>query len=560
MSTSEQYRPLNRGTVIASRYEVEKYLGESLIGSTYVVRHVENHKLIALKFIHIEFAQPDDIERVRKIIKDAKSVNHRNVVRYGKVGEFKGQIFFTQEYFPSKNLRQEMLDKEARNEHFSITEVTEIASEVLQALTAINTAGICHTNLKPENILIRYKTTDQGAKMHREIKIADVVAVAIIGDANIAETPYRAPECWSGGLQFRGTESDVYSMGNILYELLIGKPASGTYLSPTQLRDDLPSEVDTIIDIALSANPSDRYKSPEVMLDNIRTYLSEELVTDNASKKKDRIPMYIGVAVVIVALLAVFNIFFTDSTNDAKNQDWLIKESQMRGLVISKAQKVLVETLGEDDVKLKEKQDKHPDMVYIPQGPVLIGALKREFEYLISGEKDKHLAADGEQAAVVNRLEGYYVDRFEWPNPDTLVLGEEMKPAVGFTQNQAATHCEEQGKRLCTSSEWEKACKGYENYVYSYGDSLDDEVCNYNQYRLGKDKDCKSSYGAFGMSAGPREWTSTPGASETRFLTKGGNLKGIGHNERFYRCAYQSDEYEGYTDKQLSFRCCLSDN
>ena len=144
----------------------------------------------------------------------------------------------------------------------------------MQALIAINNAGICHINLKPENIFIRYKTTDQGAKMHREIKVADVVAVAIIGDANIAETPYRAPECWAGGLQFRGTESDVYSMGNILCELLIGNRLPNV-LSPTQLRDDLPKEVDTIIDIALSPNPSDRYKSPEVMLDNIRTYFQK---------------------------------------------------------------------------------------------------------------------------------------------------------------------------------------------------------------------------------------------------------------------------------------------
>ena len=77
-------------------------MGESLIGPTYVVQQVENHKLIALQFVRHEFAQPDDIERVRKIIKDAKAVNHPNVVRYGKVGEFRGQVFFTQEYFPSK--------------------------------------------------------------------------------------------------------------------------------------------------------------------------------------------------------------------------------------------------------------------------------------------------------------------------------------------------------------------------------------------------------------------------------------------------------------------------
>lgn len=554
MSTSEQYRPLDRGTVIASRYEVEKYLGESLIGPTYVVRHVENHKLIALKFVRHEFAQPDDIERVRKIIKDAKAVNHPNVVRYGKVGEFRGQVFFTQEYFPSKNLRQEMLDKEARNEPFSIREVTEIASEVLQALIAINTAGICHTNLKPENILIRYKTTDQGAKMHREIKIADVVAVAIIGDANIAETPYRAPECWAGGLQFRGTESDVYSMGNILYELLIGKPASGTYLSPTQLRDDLPEEVDTIIDIALSPNPSDRYKSPEVMLDNIRTYFSEELVADAGPVEKDRTPMYLGIVAFIVVLVAIVG-FLNRPDGSAKNQDWLMEEREKRDGIIQEMQSI-IDTLGE--AGLKEKQEMHPGMVYVPKGPVLIGALKREFEFSVSGEKIT-LAADGEHASVVKELEGFYIDRFEYPNPDTFVMGEEYKPEVGFTQKQAQATCEKFGKRLCTAAEWEKSCKGIENYVYSYGDSLDEEVCSYSQYRLGKDQDCKSSYGVYGMSAGPREWTSTSGASGNRFLTKGGAVRGIGHNERSYRCAYQSDEYEGYSDKALSFRCCLSE-
>ena len=117
MSSTEQYRPLERGTVIANKYEIEKYLGESLIGPTYVVRHQESHKLIAIKFIRPEYATAKDLERVRELIRQAKKVNHKNVVRYGKVGEFQGMVFFTQEYFPSKNLRQEMLDKERAMRH-----------------------------------------------------------------------------------------------------------------------------------------------------------------------------------------------------------------------------------------------------------------------------------------------------------------------------------------------------------------------------------------------------------------------------------------------------------
>jgi len=111
-------------------------------------------------------------------------------------------VFFTQEYFPSKNLRQEMLDKEARNENFSIADVVEIASEVLQALSAIHESEIYHTNLKPENILIRYKTQDHGAKVLREIKITDIMTASILGDENIKPSPYRFLECWEGGLNY----------------------------------------------------------------------------------------------------------------------------------------------------------------------------------------------------------------------------------------------------------------------------------------------------------------------------------------------------------------------
>ena len=93
MSSTEQYRPLERGTVIANKYEIEKYLGESLIGPTYVVRHQESHKLIAIKFIRPEYNTTQ--ERVRELIRQAKRVNHKNVVRYGKVGEFQGQVFYT---------------------------------------------------------------------------------------------------------------------------------------------------------------------------------------------------------------------------------------------------------------------------------------------------------------------------------------------------------------------------------------------------------------------------------------------------------------------------------
>lgn len=562
MSSSEQYRPLERGTVVASKYQIEKYLGESLIGPTYVVRHQQSEKLIAIKFIRPEYNA--SIERVQELIRQAKKVNHKNVVRYGKVGEYKGLIFFTQEYFPSTNLRQEMLDKEARNENFSIADVVEIASEVLQALSAIHASEIYHTNLKPENILIRYRTQEHGAKMFRDIKITDIVTAAILGDENIKPSPYRSPECWDGGLDYRGPQSDVYSIGQVLYELLIGKPARGTYFAPTSLRDDLNDRIDGIIEIALSPSPQDRYSSPEIMLNQIRTYFSEEFLQATQTEAVDnQIPLYIGGGIVAAVAIMAMVLF---GGSESKYELALVEDQKLRTAVQNEAE---ASEPGGTELKKLQQRYQEDGMVFIPEGPTLIGALSQEYELVVGDSKgtestrpkkssDRTWAARSESGATKVTVKGFYIDQFEWNNPTVIDPDFPQTPTTKVSHAQAQALCESVGKRLCTATEWEKACKGWENNIFSYGDEYDDNHCLVNgEYIFSSDKDCYSSYSVFGMSAGPREWTDTiPRGKANEVVIKGGGYKMT--DERTQRCSYSHSMKAEWADDDLSFRCCRS--
>ena len=131
-----------------------------------------------------------------------------------------------------------------------------------------------------------------------------------------------------------------------------------------------------------------------------------------------------------------------------------------------------------------------------------------------------------------------------------------------MTYLEAEAACEERGKRMCSSAEWEKACKGPMNYVYSYGDTFDPSFCGEGldtpAYPAGSKQECRSGWGVFDMSGNFREWTATAtGKSGNRRVVRGGQR---GNAAKGTRCAAAVDLAVGYRDKTLSFRCCKDVN
>lgn len=143
------------------------------------------------------------------------------------------------------------------------------------------------------------------------------------------------------------------------------------------------------------------------------------------------------------------------------------------------------------------------------------------------------------------------VDAYEYPNKE----GEVARDMV--SQEQAATLCANEGKRLCTITEWQAACRGKDSFKFSYGNSYIPARCNTNTssaLRAGRKNQCRSWWGMYDMNGNLWEWTSTKSKEkESAFLVAGGSWSANAQS----RCSETS--YSFYPQNQypsVGFRCC----
>lgn len=548
MAEGQELKLYNRGDIIAGKYEVTELLGTGLLGATYLVRNTQTNKYAALKFLRPSLVKnPKDRARFLAAFEAARQVKSERVIRYGEMLEHEGLLGFTQEYFKSQSLRHLLEEYQREKKSFSLQEACQIIVQILEAADALHAEGIIHRNLKPENVLVQSKATGPaGSKVVRTVRVSDVgtaevVSPTIFAESYVsrAEARYVAPEL--SGFEHTGSApSDVYSVGVMLYELLVGQTPRGTYLAPTQLREDLPDHIDDIVEIALDANAEGRYPTARDMINDIQRSFSEESSDETSSGSFRKVIMGAGAAGLVVLGIGLY-VGVVDEANPQAAA--AAKDEQVRAEVKAKLQVPPKETM-------EAMAALHPEMLYIPPGAFIMGRFNAEEV----GSK----ASLSEPLTKVVELPGFYIDRYEFPNTVKDLNGNPVKPVARVTWQEAADTCASFGKRLCTEEEWEKACKGPDNSIYAYGDAYDEAPCGKSMdepYALGDRSACMSGYGVMDLSGGLREWTSTvEGAKGTRRLVKGGLRD---NNGRGSRCGFAVDESITYSDGTLSFRCCL---
>jgi serine/threonine-protein kinase len=315
------------GTKVAGRYRIVSLVGKGGMGEVYRADDLKLGHTVALKFLPSDFAQdPRRVEYFHAEVRLTRQISHPNVCRVYDIGEMDGLHFLTMEYVDGEDLKS-LLRRIGR---LPKQKGVEISQQLCAGLAAAHEIGVLHRDLKPANIML-------DGKGH--VRITDFGLATMASDqphAEIAGTPaYMAPEQLREGKTT--VQSDLYSLGLVLYELFTGEAVHQARSIPEMMRtldesspshpsrvvEDMDPVVESVILKCLAEEPAERPQSARAIAaalpggDPLNAALatggtpSPEMVA--AAGEAGRMPFSIGAAALVsIALLLVALCFVAD--------------------------------------------------------------------------------------------------------------------------------------------------------------------------------------------------------------------------------------------------------
>ncbi|HEX8773066.1 MAG TPA: protein kinase [Pyrinomonadaceae bacterium] len=266
------------GQTLADKYRVEEFLSHGGMGTVYRGTHILMDKTVAIKVLHPALAADDKIvARFSREARAASRISHPHALNVTDFGESQnGVVFLIMEYLHGRTLK-EVINQEGP---MALPRIVEIIRQVCGALDAAHAEGVIHRDLKSDNIMLIdvgggdwAKVLDFGiAKIQESVGNTDP---ALTSPNLIIGTPqYMSPEQCSQASEL-DARSDIYSLGVILYELLVGHVPfigeSPTAIMMKHLQEPAPSVLDERKDVsaavgrvvarAMAKRPEERYQS-----------------------------------------------------------------------------------------------------------------------------------------------------------------------------------------------------------------------------------------------------------------------------------------------------------
>ena len=270
------------GKIFAGRYRIVKQIGRGGMADVYLAKDlILDGEEVAVKVLRTNYqTDPIAVARFQREARAMADLDHPHIVRITDIGEEDGQQYLAMEYVAGLDLKRYI------KEHYPLSneEAVRIMGQILLAMRLAHTRGIVHRDLKPQNILL---TPDGTAKV-TDFGIAVAFAETSLTQTNsmLGSVHYLSPE------QARGSkatvQSDIYAMGIIFYEMLIGHiPYDGDSAVTIALQHfqkplpsviaenpSVPQALENVVIKATAKKLTDRYKSVAEMYVDLSSSLS----------------------------------------------------------------------------------------------------------------------------------------------------------------------------------------------------------------------------------------------------------------------------------------------
>ena len=258
------------GQIVKERYEILQVLGEGGMAFVYKARDTQLERFVAIKTLKPNYVNQETfVDRFKREARTAANLNHPNIVQIFDWG-IEEEPYFVMEYIEGDTLTSII----SKNKTISLSDILFIGAQVSNGLHAAHQKGLVHRDIKPGNIMItpdgKVKVTDFGIVSLQNEESDITKTGSVLGTAS-----YISPEQAQG--KSVSIESDLYSLGTVLYELIAGKtPFSGDSPISTatkhltekpeklsMFRKDIPKGVENAILKLLEKATYDRFKSAE---------------------------------------------------------------------------------------------------------------------------------------------------------------------------------------------------------------------------------------------------------------------------------------------------------
>ena len=276
-----------KGQKISDRYQIIKAIGEGGMANVYLAYDTILDRDVAVKVLRGDLANDEKfVRRFQREALSASSLTHPNIVEVYDVGEDHGMYYIVMEYVEGRHLK-DLIKKRGK---LTTSEVIDIMLQITDGMSVAHDSYIIHRDIKPQNIMI----LENGL-----VKIMDFGIAMALNSTQLTQTNsvmgsvhYLPPEQASG--KGATLQSDIYSMGIVMYELLTGKlPYKGenaVEIALKQLKEPLPDireelpnipqSIENIIIKATAKNPKNRYADAREMHEDLLTCMDESRVNE----------------------------------------------------------------------------------------------------------------------------------------------------------------------------------------------------------------------------------------------------------------------------------------